>query len=194
MGIQEKVVLEETLDHHFLEEIKTASHSEALARCIQCGTCSSSCPSAEYMDYSPRKIIAMVKTGFRDEVMKSFTPWLCASCYTCQVRCPSNIKITDVMYAVKRKAIAENVYPSRFSIPVMDKEMHRILTKNGRSSELWLMLNLYLKTAKPFGLLKMAPLGLRMLKTGRMGFKKESIQNKKQLKKLLKAVKEGSHE
>jgi quinone-modifying oxidoreductase, subunit QmoC len=194
MGIQEKVVLEETLDHHFLEEIKTDSHSETMDRCIQCGTCSSSCPSVEYMDYSPRKIIAMVKNGFRDEVLKSFTPWLCASCYTCQVRCPSNIKITDVMYTIKRKAIAENVYPSRFSIPVMDKEMHRILTSNGRSSELWLMLNLYLKTGKPWGLLKMAPLGLRMLKTGRMGFKKESIKNKKQLKKLLKAVKEDNHE
>lgn len=190
MGIQEKVVLEETLDHHFMEEIKTGSHSESLDRCIQCGTCSSSCPCVEYMDYSPRKIIAMVKNGFRDEVLKSFTPWLCASCYTCQVRCPADIKITDVMYTIKRKAIAEDVYPSRFSIPVMDKEMHRILTSSGRSSELWLMLNLYLKTRKPFGLIKMAPLGLRMLKTGRMSLKKESIKNKKQLRKLLKAVKE----
>ncbi len=192
METQEKVFFEEELNPDFLSTIKTLSHCEEIDRCIQCGTCSSSCPDAAYMDYTPRKIIALTKGGFEETVLKSFTPWLCASCYNCQVRCPSKIKITDVMYAIKRKAIQENVYPSRFSIPVMYKEMHKILTKNGRSSELWLMLNLYLKTLNPFGLLKMAPLGLKLMKTGRMSLKKESIKNKKQLKNLLKAVKEDT--
>lgn len=192
MEIQEKIKYEEELDKNFLDEIKEKSGCDEISQCIQCGTCSSSCPMAVYMDYSPRKIIAMIKSGFKDEVLKSFTPWLCASCYSCQVRCPSNIKITDVMYALKRKAIKEKIYPSRFSIPVMDKEMHKILTNNGRSSEVWLMLNLFLKTRNPLGLIKMAPLGLSLIKTGRMSLKKESIKNKKQLRKLLKAVKEGT--
>ncbi|MCK4431843.1 MAG: 4Fe-4S dicluster domain-containing protein [Candidatus Aminicenantes bacterium] len=192
MEIQEKIKYEEELDKNFFDEIKEKSGCDEISQCIQCGTCSGSCPMAVYMDYSPRKIIAMIKSGFKDEVLKSFTPWLCASCYSCQVRCPSNIKITDVMYALKRKAIKEKIYPSRFSIPVMDKEMHKILTNNGRSSEVWLMLNLFLKTRNPLGLIKMAPLGLSLMKTGRMSLKKESIKNKKQLRKLLKAVKEGT--
>jgi len=190
MKIQEKVKFEEDLDRNFVDEIKEKSGCDEIDRCIQCGTCSSSCPMAVYMDYSPRKIMAMIKNGFKDEALKSFTPWLCASCYSCQVRCPANIKITDVMYALKRKAIEENIYPSRFSIPVLDNEMHKILTNHGRSSEVWLMLKLYLKTRNPLGLLKMAPLGLSLMKTGRMGLKIESIKNKKQLRKLLKAVKE----
>lgn len=192
MEIQEKIKYEEELDKNFLDEIKEESGCDEISQCIQCGTCSSSCPMDVYMDYSPRKIIAMIKSGFKDEALKSFTPWLCASCYSCQVRCPSNIKITDVMYALKRKAIKEKIYPSRFSIPVMDKEMHKILTNNGRSSEVWLMLKLFLKTRNPLGLIKMAPLGLSLMKTGRMSLKKESIKNKKQLRKLLKAVKEGA--
>lgn len=191
MEIQEKIKFEEDLDKNFLEEIKEMSECDEIDRCIQCGTCSSSCPMAIYMDYTPRKIMAMIKSGFKDEALKSFTPWLCASCYICQVRCPANIKITDVMYALKRKAVEQKVYPSRFSIPVLDKEMHKILTKNGRSSEVWLMLNLYLKTRNLLGLIKMAPLGLSLIKTGRMSLKKESIKNKKQLRKLLKAVKEA---
>jgi len=189
MEIQEKVIFEEDLDGNFLDDIKKDSLCEEIDRCIQCGTCTSSCPNAQYMDYSPRKIIAMIKGGFKDQTLKSFTPWLCSSCYNCQVRCPSKIKITDIMYTLKRKAIAENVYPVRFPIAVMDKEMDKILTTSGRSSELWLMLNLFLKTLNPLGLLKMAPLGLSLIKTGRMSLKKESIKNKKQLQKLLRSIK-----
>jgi hypothetical protein len=38
----------------------------------------------------------------------------------------------------------------------------------------------------------MAPLGLKLMKTGRMSLKKESIKNKKQLRTLLKALKEAA--
>lgn len=190
MDIQRKVKYEEELDKSFLHDIKELSGCEDIDRCIQCGTCSSSCPMAVYMDFPPRKIIAMVKSGFKEETLRSFTIWLCPSCYTCQVRCPARIKITDVMYALKRKAIEEKVYPSRFAIPVLDKEMSRLIAANGRNSELWLILNLYLKSRNPLGLLKMAPLGLKLLKTGRMSFKKEAIKNKKQLRTLLNALKE----
>jgi len=145
---------------------------------------------AVYMDYPPRKIIALVKNGFKDEALRSFTIWLCPSCYTCQVRCPAKIKITDVMYALKRLAIQEKVYPSRFAIPVLDREMSKMIAKNGRNSELWVVLKLYLKSRNPMGLLKMAPMGLKLMKTGRMSLKKESIKDKKQLRTLLKALKE----
>ncbi|MFQ6108679.1 MAG: 4Fe-4S dicluster domain-containing protein [Candidatus Aminicenantales bacterium] len=192
MEITRKVKYEEELDRSFLAEIKEMSRCAEIDDCIQCGTCSSSCPMAVYMDYPPRKIMAMIKHGFKDEALRSFTIWLCPSCYTCQVRCPANIKITDVMYALKRKAIEEKVYPSRFSIPILAQEMHNLIDKYGRNSELWLVLNMYIKSKKPLGLLKMAPTGWRMIKTGRMSLKKEKIKNKKQLRALLKAVKEGS--
>ncbi|MGQ9672660.1 MAG: 4Fe-4S dicluster domain-containing protein [Candidatus Aminicenantales bacterium] len=192
MEIQRKVKYEEELDRQFLDLVKEMSGCEDIDRCIQCGTCSSSCPMSVYMDYPPRKIIAMIKSGLKDEALRSFTIWLCPSCYTCQVRCPANIKITDVMYALKRLAIEQGLYPSRFAIPVLDKEMSKIIASNGRNSELWLILNLYLKSRKPFGLLKMAPLGLKLMRTGRMSLKKESIKNKKQLRTLLNALKEGA--
>ncbi len=192
MEIERKVKYEAELDEKFLREIIELSHCEEIERCIQCGTCSSSCPMAVYMDYPPRKIMAMIKGGFKEEVLKSFTIWLCSSCYTCTVRCPAKIKITDVMYALKRKAIEEGVYPSRFPIPVLDKIMSQIIKTNGRNSEMWVVLKLYLKT-NPLGLLKMAPIGLKLMKTGRMSLKKEAIKNKKQLRKLLNIVKEEAH-
>jgi heterodisulfide reductase subunit C len=144
------------------------------------------------MDHSPRKIIAMVKNGFRDEALKSFTIWLCPSCYTCQVRCPAQIKITDVMYALKRQAIQRKAYPARFAIPVLDREMSNLIASYGRNSELWLILRLYLKSRHPLAMLKMAPLGLKLMRTGRMSLRRESIKNKKQLRSIVNAVREGA--
>jgi len=190
MEIQRKVKYEEELDPHFLAEIKHLSGAENIDTCIQCGTCSSSCPMSVYMDHPPRKIIAMIKNGFKDEALRSFTIWLCSSCYTCQVRCPAEIKITDVMYALKRQAIEAKVFPSRFAIPILDREMTRLIAKHGRSSELWLILRLYLKSRHIVPMIKMAPLGLKLMRTGRMSLRQESIKNKKQLKALLSAVKE----
>jgi heterodisulfide reductase subunit C len=192
MEAQKKVTFEEELDHQFMDEVRESSFSEEISRCIQCGTCSSSCPMAEYMDYSPRKIIAMVKSGFKDDVLKSFTPWLCSSCYNCQVRCPSNIKITDIMYTLKRKSIEAKVYPAKLPPPALAKEMHNIIAKNGRNSELWVVLYMYLRLKDPIGPLKMTSTGLNLLKTGRLSLKKEKIKNTKQLHTLLKAVSEGT--
>ena len=192
MRIQRKVKYEEELDPGFGDDIKRLSGCEQIDECLQCGTCSSSCPMAVYMDHPPRKIMAMVKSGFKDEVLRSFTIWLCPSCYTCQVRCPAKIKITDVMYALKRKAIEEKVYPSRFVIPILDREMSRIIAKHGRNSEMMLILRLYLKSRNPLGLLRMAPIGIKLLRTGRMSLKQDSIKNTKELRALLNAVKEPS--
>jgi len=38
----------------------------------------------------------------------------------------------------------------------------------------------------------MAPLGLKLMKTGRMSLRRESIKNKKQLRSLVSAVREGA--
>jgi heterodisulfide reductase subunit C len=192
MRIERRVKYEEELDGNFLDEIKEMSGCREIDECIQCGTCSSSCPMAVYMDHPPRKIVAMIKNGLRDEALRSFTIWLCPSCYTCQVRCPAKIKITDVMYALKRQAIKQKVYPSRFAIPVLDREMSHLIATNGRNSELWLILRLYLKSRHPLAMLKMAPLGLKLMRTGRMSLRKEKIRNRKQLKLIVGAVREGA--
>jgi quinone-modifying oxidoreductase subunit QmoC len=192
MEIQDKVIFEGELDPGFVNTIRDKSFSEEIDKCIQCGTCSSSCPMVTYMDYPPRKIIGMVKHGFKDTVLKSFTPWLCASCYNCQVKCPSNIKITDIMYTLKREAINAGVYPKKFPVPALAQEMHKIIAKYGRSSELWLVLQMYLKLKDPISPLKYTSTGINLMKTGRLSLKKEKIKNRKQFHALLKAVSEDT--
>jgi quinone-modifying oxidoreductase subunit QmoC len=139
------------------------------------------------MDFTPRKIIAMVRAGFKEEVLRSFTIWLCASCHSCTADCPREIKITDVMYALKQLAIKEGIYPKRFPIPVMAQEFYKIVEKQGRNSEGRLMMGIAMKT-NPFRLLRYAKVGLKLFRTGRASLHEESIQNKDELKALLRAV------
>jgi len=72
--------------------------------CIQCGICGGSCPLGHVMDHTPRRVIHLAKEGLLDEVLRTTTPWLCVSCYTCAARCPSGLKITDLLFPALRDA------------------------------------------------------------------------------------------
>ena len=185
-GLRE-VKYEAELDPYFAEEIASIPDGEKLYSCIQCGTCSATCPLSAYMDYTPRKIIAMIREGFKEEVLSSTTPWLCASCYACTVECPRKIKITDIMYAAKRLAIRSGIYPKRFLTPVLAREFFAIVKKNGRNHEGSLLMRMYMKT-NPFLLLKQAFLGLRLFLQGRIGVLPEKIERRGELASLLKVL------
>ena len=188
--IRRRIKYESELDAGFAARIAAAAYGEKMFSCIQCGTCSATCPVSPYMDYTPRRIIAMVREGFRDEVLNSLTIWLCASCYSCTVECPREIKITDVMYALKQEAIAQGVYPKRFPIPVLAREFFRGVEQHGRSSEGLLMVKFYLKT-NPLGMLKNIPIAWRLWRTGRLSLGVEGTRQKDTVRTLLRAAKQA---
>ncbi len=82
---------------------------EKLFSCMQCGTCSSSCPTAYAMDYTPRQLWQMMRLGMEEEVLNSQTFWLCTVCKSCQVRCPRGISLTDAMIALKVYATQKGI-------------------------------------------------------------------------------------
>ncbi len=180
----------EDVNPAFPAEIMAKPGGEALRDCIQCGTCSGACPMSVHMDLTPRRVIALTRAGLERDVLESATPWLCASCYECQVRCPRGIKVTDVMYALKRRAIEKGLYPKRFPIPVLAKAFYHMVATHGRNSESRLVIELALRT-NPIGLLKMAPVGIKLLKTGRMALGQDRIKDPAQLRKILDAMEES---
>lgn len=184
LNIKKEIKFDAERDNAFAKKVKQMPGCEIMDRCIQCGTCSGTCPVSIYMDLTPRKIIDLTRAGFKDEVLSSSTIWLCASCYACTVDCPKEIKITDVMYALKREAIKEKTYPSRFPIPVLARDFFNMVRQNGRISENKLAMGLFLKTQilKIFGMQK---LGLSLMRTGRFSLKTEKIKNPGQLTKMI---------
>jgi len=188
-----RIKFESELDLAFGERVAERAYGQKLLSCIQCGTCSATCPLSHYMDYTPRKIIAMTREGFKDEVLNSLTIWLCASCYSCQVQCPRQIHITDVMYALKREAIARGFYPAHHPIPVLARSFYERVFAQGRNTESRLLITLYLRT-NPLVMLREAFLGFHLWRKGRLSLKKESIAGRKDLRKMLNAVEHGKKE
>lgn len=168
----------------FPGEIMAEPGGEGLAECVQCGTCSGGCPLSVYMDFTPRRIIALTRAGLEKDVLSAFTLWLCASCYECQVRCPRDIHLTDIMYFLKCRAIRKGMYPKRFPIPILAKEFFQMVARDGRSSETWLVVRLLLKT-NPLKLLTMAPQGWKLFRAGRMPLGRARIKDVGQLRRVL---------
>ncbi len=185
LQIQRRVKYQEELDADFPRRVADMPGAADLNRCIQCGTCSATCPVSSFMDLTPRRVVAMTRAGFKEEVLRSNTIWLCASCYSCTVECPKGIKITDVMYALKRLAIQERAYPRHFPTPVLAREFFHKVRQTGRSNEGQIATVMILKT-NPLKLLRQIPLGLKLLVKGRMSLWTEKMSgNKRQLQDLL---------
>ena len=188
--IQRTVKYEAERVKGFGREIMSVPGCEQLVRCIQCGTCSGTCPLSIYMDFTPRRIMSLLREGFRNEALSSETIWLCASCYACTAHCPQDIHITDVMYSLKREAIKNNLYPKRFPIPVLAREFYSIVKSRGRNWEMLLVLRMALRS-NPFILLGMVKSGWHLLRTGRLGFSGEKIRNPKELQREISIPKEA---
>lgn len=118
----------------FLNAVYGIPGGDKIKQCIQCGTCSASCPTSYAMDYSPREIFAAFRAGMLDRVLKSNTVWLCSSCYYCTVRCPSGIKVTDIMYELKRLGVEFGLVQEGAIAPTMSKEFVNLVDKYGRKS------------------------------------------------------------
>ncbi len=184
--MQRKMKFQREADPGWARAVSQRPGCEGLMSCLQCGTCSGTCPLSIYMDFAPRRIIAFVREGFRREALTSQTIWLCASCYSCAVHCPRQIHITDVMYSLKREAMQENLYPARYPIPVLAQEFYKMVLRRGRSSEAWLVLRLALRS-DPAMLVGMIGTGWRLLRAGRLSFRRDRIANPRGLENELAA-------
>jgi len=176
-----------SLSSVFLEDVYALPGGNRIKECIQCGTCSASCPTSYAMDYTPREVIAAFRAGLLERVLKSNTIWLCASCYYCTVRCPSGIKLTDIMYELKRLAIEFDLTQENAKAPVVSKIFVDNVNKNGRVSEVELVSKFMLKT-NPLGIVKMIPRATKLLRRGRMPLVPHRIKGSKEVESLMAAV------
>lgn len=105
------------LDPTFKFDVTREPGGEQLMRCFACGTCTASCPVREIDEkFNPRRIIRMVLLGMREEVLSSQFIWLCSTCYACQERCPQDVRITELMSAIKNLAVKEGHLPAAYKM------------------------------------------------------------------------------
>lgn len=95
------VLSREKLRSSFVAKIEELSGQNLLA-CYQCGKCSAGCPNIDQMDLQPNQVIRFAQFGMKEVLLNSKTIWVCASCLTCNVRCPKGINIAEVMEALRQ--------------------------------------------------------------------------------------------
>jgi len=175
------------LNQLLLRELRHVPEWEKIKTCVQCGTCSASCPAGWAMDLKPREIVGLFRAGMLDQALRSNTLWMCASCYSCAVRCPSGIKLSEVMYALRAIAMREGLCRRGETAPVLARAFVGAVDKYGRNAESELLTRFYLGT-NPLGLFKILPMGLRMLRKGRLALRPKRIRKISDLDKIMAAL------
>lgn len=85
----------------FVSKIQTLS-GQKLMSCYQCGKCSAGCPGVSQMDLLPNQLIRYAQLGLKEELLASTSIWICASCMTCNTRCPKGINVAEVIEAIRQ--------------------------------------------------------------------------------------------
>lgn len=171
-----------------LDVIADTPNGERVVHCLQCGSCGGSCPNGAEMQYTPRAVFAMMAANEREMVLKANTMWCCVSCYLCTARCPQEIPITELMYALKRMAIREGKAKDS-DAPALAKTFTDLVEKYGRSFEFGIATR-YLLFNKPTSLFKMSGMGLSMFSKGRLSLVPTKIRQVDQLRTIIDKARE----
>lgn len=89
------------VDVFMSENRSKAAIQRYILKCFQCGVCTGSCPVSSIALFNPRKIAYKIVRGVKgiDEI------WYCLTCYTCEARCPSCVKFTEVIIELREDNI-----------------------------------------------------------------------------------------
>lgn len=173
----------------FLDEVAATPGGSKIRACIQCGMCTGTCPVSNHMEYPPRKIIAMIRAGMRDEVLSSSSMWHCVSCYLCYDRCPRGVKPTEIAHALESLAVKHGYRTKGTRNPAMYRSFVNSIKSRGRIHEFGMMLGYYLKT-NPLASLKMIPVAFKLLSHKRMPIKPEPAVGTADLAKITRKFRE----
>jgi len=142
--------------------------SQPVSTCYQCQKCSNGCPMTFAMDILPHRVIHAIQLGLVDELLKSDTIWVCASCETCTARCPNDIDIAHVMDTLRQQSVRQGVKKSQKQSPIFHRAFLDNVRRFGRMHEISMAAEYMLKNEGPKGLAGQAAFGLKMMRKGKM--------------------------
>ncbi|MHA1115768.1 MAG: 4Fe-4S dicluster domain-containing protein [Candidatus Heimdallarchaeum aukensis] len=87
-------------EKEFISKIEDIS-GQNLYACYQCGKCTAGCSFSNQMDLTVNQVIHRLQLGQKEKVLSAKSPWVCASCLTCTVRCPRDIDVAAIMESVR---------------------------------------------------------------------------------------------
>jgi len=151
--------------------------------CIQCGTCSASCPTAHLMKPSIRRLIKFCLDGKKEEALNNDTIWLCTSCLLCTVRCPRSIRPKAVVSALKDLAEREGIKSKDQAYEQLFLDQ---IKNYGRIAELPLSAEFLL--VFPQGAVQSMEMGLELAPKGKISLGIERIAGRDEVKRIIEEL------
>jgi heterodisulfide reductase subunit C2 len=93
-------VTTDKINSNLIKEVEEIS-GQKVSACFQCAKCTGGCPVIWAMDIHPHQVLRYAQLGLADELLHSKTLWICASCQTCDSRCPREVDIPKVIEALR---------------------------------------------------------------------------------------------
>lgn len=175
--------------HESVASVLMAEIQEKVQACMQCGTCTGSCPNAFAMDLTPRQIWRLAQLGEREEIFHSKTFYLCSACYYCTLRCPRGLPLTEAMSALKRMAAAEGIKKHKQSANFYRTFMDTV-RRYGRVREMEFINRYFMSMKDPFFPLGYMPLGMKLMKKRRIPLEIPKLFGRGRFDALFQKVKE----
>lgn len=156
-------------------------------KCYQCGKCSAGCPVASDMDLPPSIVMRLLQTGTPDtdeQVLRSYSIWLCLACEMCLTRCPMEIDIPSVMDYLRQRSLSEKKNNLKAAnIIAFHKSFLNSIRYTGRLFELGLIIDYKRQSLRLLQDISLAP---RMITRGKLHFFPEIIRNRTHLAGIFK--------
>ncbi|MFC1858507.1 4Fe-4S dicluster domain-containing protein [Thermodesulfobacteriota bacterium] len=165
-----------------------AAIRQKVQACIQCGTCTGSCPNAFAMDYTPRQLWRMVLFGKEEDIFRSKTFALCSVCYYCTLRCPRGLPLTECMSDLKQYAAREKLATYQQSTRFYESFLDSV-RRHGKVREMEFMTLWFISMKNPFIPFKFTPLGMKLMSKGKVSIGIPS-KGKRPLEAIFRKVEE----
>ncbi len=160
---------------------------EKIQNCFQCQKCSAGCPVNFAMDILPNQVFRHIQYDHREKVLTSKTIWLCASCYTCSVRCPNSIDIAKVMDTLRSISLRSGAVAGEKDISLFHRFFLDLIKYTGRTWEPGF--GIYkMRTGGLFGMMGWS---LKLFSRGKIGVV-PTFKGGRELRKLFKEQGKGA--
>jgi Fe-S oxidoreductase len=85
-----------------------SENQSRVSMCMQCGMCTGSCPEAGITPFNIRKLVRkqQLKHGVEEDI-----PWYCPSCGVCSLKCPRDVKPSEMIIELRSAHVEEGKIP-----------------------------------------------------------------------------------
>ncbi|MEM3851980.1 MAG: 4Fe-4S dicluster domain-containing protein [Methanomassiliicoccales archaeon] len=129
-GARESTNRKELAVKVFSEMRSDYRYEEFVLGCLNCGECTTGCPSARFYDFSPREMLQVAMSEDPEVLMDAMQEkiWACCQCYTCNMRCRFGNDIAGIISVMRELAVKNGLESAKEVLKPASRSLLKIMT------------------------------------------------------------------